>query len=61
MTVADTPPYRVQELDQLQKGAEGDEDPGAEEVEDLGTDDVGQVGLKTQELMNTQWLKTQRL
>ena len=56
MTVADTPPYRVQELDQLQEGAEGDEDPGAEEVEDLGTDDVGHVGL-----MNTQWLKTQRL
>ena len=37
----------------LEEGVEGVEDPGAEEAEDLGTHDVGQVGLKTQGLMNT--------
>ena len=46
---------------QLQEGAEGVEDPGAEEVDDLGTHDAGQVGLKTQWLKTTQGLMTQRL
>jgi len=46
-------------MDQLQEGAVGVEDPGAEEAEDVGTHDVGQ-GLmsqwwKTMEL----WLRTQ--
>ena len=33
---------------QLQEGAAGVDDPGAEEAEDLGTHDVGQVGLMSQ-------------
>ena len=45
----------------LEEGVEGVEDPGAEEAEDLGTHNMCQVGLKTQGLMKTQWLKTQRL
>ena len=35
-------------MDQLQEGAVGVEDPGAEEAEDVGTHDVGQVGRKSQ-------------
>ncbi len=40
---------------QLQEGAAGVDDPGAEEAEDLWTHDVGQVGLMSQ------WWKTKQL